>query len=173
VVQHVVLVDPDGSGAESVGNTDGGVEVGGVDGGSEAVVGVVADADGVGFVGELGDGADRAKDFLLHDFHVFGHVGEDGGLDEVTFVAVALAADFDFGAFFLAVVNVAVVTLVVWEVCEGVEGEVPHDTIVLELRNLRTLESVRAKGVADNILLSALLESLDEFIVDAILDVDS
>ena len=31
VVQHVVAVDPDGAGAELVGNLDGGVQVGGVD----------------------------------------------------------------------------------------------------------------------------------------------
>lgn len=31
VVQHVVAVDPDGTGAEAVRNLDGGVEVGGVD----------------------------------------------------------------------------------------------------------------------------------------------
>ena len=76
-------------------------------GGSKAVGGVVANADGLGLVLELGDGADRAEDLFLHDLHVFGHVGEDGGLDEVALVAVALAADLDFGAFFLAMVDVA------------------------------------------------------------------
>ena len=109
MVQHVVLVHPDGSGAEGVGDPDGGVEVGCVDGRRKAVGGVVTDADGVGFVGELGDGADGAEDFLLHDFHVFRHIREDGGLDEVAFVAVALAADFDFGTFFLTVVDVAAI----------------------------------------------------------------
>lgn len=108
MMQHVVLVDPDSPRAELVGNADGGVEVGGVDGGSEAVGGVVADADGVGFVGEFGNGADGAEDFFLHDLHVFADAGEDGGFDEVAFVAVAAAADFDLGALLFTVVDVAI-----------------------------------------------------------------
>ena len=71
MVEHVVLVHPDGAGAEGVADADGGVEAGGVDGGGEAVGRRVAEADGVGFVFELGDGADGAEDFFLHDLHVF------------------------------------------------------------------------------------------------------
>lgn len=108
VLQHIVLVDPDGAGAEGGGDADGGVEVLGVDGGGEAVGGDITEADGVGLVGELGDGADRAEDLLLHDLHVFAHVGKDGRLDEVAFFAVAFAADFDLGAGFFAGVDVAV-----------------------------------------------------------------
>lgn len=106
-MQHVVLVDPDGAGAELVGDADGGVEVRRVDGGGEAVGRVVADADGVGFVGEFGNGAHGAEDFLLHNLHVFADAGEDGRFDEVAFVAVAAAANLDLGALLFAVVDVA------------------------------------------------------------------
>ena len=111
MVEHVVLVDPDGSRAEGVADADGGVEAGGVDGGGEAVGRRVAEADGVGFVFELGDGADGAEDFFLHDLHVFRDAGEDSRLDEVAFFAVTLAADFDFGALFAAGIDVAVSAL--------------------------------------------------------------
>ena len=107
VVQGVVSVDPDGTGAQGVGDADGGVEVGGVDGGGETVGGAVADPDGVFLVLELGDGADGAKDLFLHDLHVFADVGEDGRFDEVAFLAVAVAADFDLGAGFLAFFDVS------------------------------------------------------------------
>lgn len=107
MMQHVILVHPDGARPERVADADGGVEVAGVDGGGEAVGGGVADADGVRLGRELGDGAHGAEDLFLHDLHVFGHVAEDGGLDEVALVAVARAAGFDGGAFFFAGVDVA------------------------------------------------------------------
>ena len=123
MVQHVVLVHPDGSGAEGVADSDGGVEAGGVDGGGEAVGRRVAEADGVVFVLELGDGADGAKDFFLHDLHVFRHAREDGRLDEVALFAVALAADLDFGAFFPAGVDIATFVLVCVLVVDSNIGE--------------------------------------------------
>lgn len=110
-MEHVVLVDPDSAGLERGRDADGGVEVLGVDGGGETVGGDVAEVDGVSFVFEFGDGADGAEDFLLHDFHVGAYVGEDGGLDEVAFFAVAFAAHFDLGTFFFARIDVA-------EVCQ-------------------------------------------------------
>lgn len=106
-MQHVVLVDPDCAGLEGTGDADGGVEVFGVHGRREAVGCHVAEADRVGFIFEFGDGAHRAEDFFLHDFHVFAHVGEDGRLDEVAFFAVAFAPDFDLGAFFFACIDIA------------------------------------------------------------------
>lgn len=50
---------------------------------------------------------------------------------------------------------------------------VPHNSVELELRNLRTLEGVGSEGVTNNVLLSALLEALDELVVDTLLNVDS
>lgn len=108
MVEGVVGVDPDGAGAERVGDLDGGVEVLGVDGGGEAVGGVVADPDRLLLVLELGDAAHGAEDLLLHDLHVVRHVGEDGRLDEVALVALALAARLDRRAGLLAGLDVAV-----------------------------------------------------------------
>ena len=78
-----------------------------MDRGGKTVGGGVSETDGVLFGLEFGDGADGAEDLLLHDLHVFADVGEDGWLDEVTFLAMTLAANFDFGALLLAGVNVA------------------------------------------------------------------
>ena len=107
MMQHVVLVNPDGSSPQSIGHADGGIEVGRVNGGRQAVGGIVANTDGLGFILELGNGADRPEDFLLHDLHVFTDAREDGGFNEVSLVAVAAAANLDLGAFLFAVVNVA------------------------------------------------------------------
>lgn len=49
----------------------------------------------------------------------------------------------------------------------------PHDTIKLELRDLGTLEGFLGEGVADRILRRTLPESLDELLVDRLLDVDT
>jgi len=106
-VDGVVRVDPDGTSAERVGNLDGSVEVGGVDGGGETVCGIVGDLDDIGLVLELGDRADGAEDLFLLDLHLLCHVGEDGGLDEVALVALALAASLDGGAVLLALLDVA------------------------------------------------------------------
>ena len=111
-MQHVILVHPDGASLQGVADSDGGVEAGRVNGGGETVGGGVAEADGVVFGLELGDGADGAEDFFLHYLHVFGDAGEDGRLDVVALFAVAFAADFDFGALFLAGVNVSAFILV-------------------------------------------------------------
>lgn len=106
-MQSVVGVDPHGAGLERIADLDGGVEVGGVHGGGKAVGALVAGGDDLLLGGELGDGADGAEDLLLHDLHVLGDVGEDGGLDEVALVALAVAADLDGGAGFLAGLDVA------------------------------------------------------------------
>jgi hypothetical protein len=174
VVQGVVGVDPDGTRLEGVGDLDGGVEVLGVQGGGEAVGGGVAELDGLLLGLELGDRADRAEDLLLHDLHVFCDVGEDGGLDEVALVTLALAASLDGGTGVLACLDVP-----------GDKGQfnssvrnddkanLLHDAVELDLGNLRALESVGGEGVANNVLLCALLELLHEVVVDALLDVDT
>ena len=73
----------------------------------KTVGGAVADFDGF-FLGlKLGDGADGAKDFFLHDLHVVGDVTENGGLDEVALLALALAANLDGSTGLLAVLDVA------------------------------------------------------------------
>jgi hypothetical protein len=43
----------------------------------------------------------------LHDLHVIGDVTENGGLDEVALLALALAANLDGSTLLLAVLDVA------------------------------------------------------------------
>lgn len=78
-----------------------------MDCGGETVRGGVSETDGILFGLEFSDGADGAEDLFLHDLHVFADIGEDGWLDEVTLVAVTLAADFDLGTLLLAGVDVS------------------------------------------------------------------
>ena len=106
-MKSVVRVDPDSSSAERVGNLDGSGEVGGVDCGGKTVGGVVTDLDDVGLCLELGDCANGAEDFFLLYLHVLSYVGEDGWLDEVALVAVAVAAGLDGCARLLALLDVA------------------------------------------------------------------
>ena len=108
MMQHIILVNPDGARAQRIANTNRRVQVTRVDSGGKTVGGGVPETDGVFFGFEFGNGANGAEDFFLHDLHIFRDAAEDGGLDEVAFFAVALAADFDLGAFFAAGVDVAV-----------------------------------------------------------------
>ena len=77
-------------------------------GGCETVGSSVAELDDL-FLGlELGNGADWAKDLLLHNLHVLGDVGEDGWLDEVSLLTLASTTDLDLGTSILAGLDVAV-----------------------------------------------------------------
>ena len=155
VVQHVVLVDPDGTGAEAVGNADGGVEVGGVDGSGETVIRVVGALEDLLLRLELGDRADRAEDLLLDDLHVLGDVGEDSWLDKVSLVAVTLTTSLNGCTSLLSFLDVA------------------HDAVVLELGDLRTLEGIRGEWVTNLVGSGTSLESLNEVVVDTGLDEDT
>jgi hypothetical protein len=171
VGDHVVAVDPDSTiellvfylvkirerkgslpSLEGVGDTDGGVDVLGVNGGGKTVAGVVTDLDGLSLVLELLDSNDGTEDLLLGDLHVGSNVSEDGGLDEIALGAVALATNSDGGTLLLAVVDVL------------------HDTVELELRDLGTLEGVLGEGVTQLVLSRTLLEAGDELVVDTLLD---
>ena len=121
----------------------------------QAVGRLVGQLDDIRLVLELADGADRPEDLLLHNLHVRANIAKDGRLDKVPLVAVALSANFDGGALLLAGLDVA------------------HDAVVLELADLGSLECFLREGIADLVLLAALLESLQELVVDALLNVDT
>lgn len=154
-VDQVVAVHPDGAGLERVAHTDGRVKILGVHGGGEAVVGVVSELEDLRLVLELGDGADGAEDLLLCDLHLGRHVGEDGRLDEVALVAVALATSLDRRALVTTGLDVA------------------HNAVVLQLADLRALEGVVGERVTDLVLLGTLPELSDELVVDALLHEDA
>src|SRR5207253_6049259 len=91
-VEDVVAVDPDGPGADLLGQGVGLGDVPGPDPGAQAVAGVVRlGGDLVQAAERLGH-HDRAEDLLADDLHVRTGVGDDGGLDEVALVAEAAAA---------------------------------------------------------------------------------
>lgn len=126
-----------------------------MDGGGKTVVGVVGELDDLLLILELGDGADGTENLLLHDLHVGTDVAEDGGLNEVTFVAKTLTTGLNGGTLLLSGLNVA------------------HDTIILKLADLGALEGLLVERVADLVLSSALLEGGQELVVDALLDEDT
>lgn len=176
MVQRVVSVDPHGTGLECVGHLNSGVEVLGVHGGGETVGGGVAHADGLLLGLELGNAADGAEDLLLHDLHVLGDVGEDGRLDEVADVTLALAAGLDGRTGLLAVFDVAGrgnVSIAFTGEIDGGFGGLLHDAVELHLGDLRTLEGVGGEWVANNVLRCPLLEPLNECVVDTLLHVDA
>ncbi len=107
MMQHIVLIHPHGTRPQSIADPDSGVQIARVHSRGQTIGGRIADTDGIVLGLELGNGADGAEDLLLHDLHVFADVGEDGGFNEVALLAVASAADFNFRAFLLAVVDVA------------------------------------------------------------------
>ncbi len=155
VAEHVVVVDPDGTGLERVGHTKGRVEILGVNGSGKTIGGLVTSLDNLIFGLELADGADRSEDLLLHNLHIWADIGEDGGLNEVALVTVTLTTMLDLGASLLAGLDVA------------------HNAVELKLADLRALEGVLLEWVTDNVLGCSGPECLNELVVDAGLDVDS
>ena len=152
-MKHVVLIDPDSTSTELVGDPDGGVEILGVDSRGKTVGGVVSFLDDLLLSVELGNGADRAEDFFLHDLHVLSDIGEDGGLNEVSLVAVTLTASDDGSTFLLTFLDVT------------------HDAVVLKLRDLWALEGVGSEWITDLVGGGTLLESLNELVINTRLDI--
>ncbi len=91
----------------------------------------------------------------MHDLHISGDVGEDGRLNEVALVTMALATSCNGGTALLALLDVA------------------HDALKLKLADLGTLEGVLVEWVTDGVLLGTRLEGGDELVVDAFLNVDT
>jgi len=122
---------------------------------SKTIAGVVTHLDSLLDGLELGNRADRTEDLLAHNLHIRPHIGKDSRLDKVSLIAVALAASNDLRTIGLAALDVS------------------HDAIELQLANLRALEGLRVEGVADLVLLGALLKGLEELIVDTFLHEDA
>lgn len=76
-------------------------------------------------------------------------------LDEVSFVAESVASHSDLCARLLSVIDVS------------------HNSVELELGDLRTLEGICFEGISDLESLHLLLECRHELVVDGVLDVNS
>ena len=155
VAEHVVVVDPDGTRLQLVSHSDGGVKVCGMNGGGKTVGGLVASLDNFILSLELADRAHGAENLLLHDLHILANARENGWLDEVALVALALTTGLDLGAGLLPALDVG------------------HDSVELELAHLWALEGVGSKWVANDILGCSRLEGFNELVVDAGLNVDA
>ena len=107
MAQHIVLIDPHCPCLKRIAHLNCSLQITGMHSRSEAICRRVAEPDGVVLIFEFGDGANGTEDLFLHYFHRFRDIGEDGRLDEVARVAVARAANFDFGALGTAGVDVA------------------------------------------------------------------
>lgn len=88
-----------------------GVEVGSVHGGSESISGRVTELDHLLLGLEFGDGANRTKDLFLHDLHVLGNIGENSGLNKITLVTLAVAANLNLRTCVLTGLDVSVSAL--------------------------------------------------------------
>lgn len=155
IAQHVVAVDPDGTSLQFIADPNGSVEVCGVDCGGKTIGGFVTGLDDFVFSLEFADGAHRAEDLFLHDFHVITDTGENCWLDEVAFVTMSLATSFNFSTGVLAGFDVG------------------HDAVILQLTHLWPLEGVLLEWVTNDILGGSCLELLDELVINALLDVYS
>jgi len=149
-----VAVDPDGTGLKSVADFNCRVEVLGMNRRSETVERVVSLAEDILDILEFGDGNDGSEDFFLHDLHPLVDFSEDGGLDKISFLSVTFTTKSDLGTLILAGLDVI------------------HNSSELQLGDLRALDGVGFEWIADDVLLGALGESLDELVVDVFLDVD-
>lgn len=153
--KETLTVDPDSTSLETLHDADATVEVIGVDSRGKTVSGLIAELDGLLLGGELGNGADGAENLLLHNLHVRLDVAEDGRLDKVSLVTVALTTNLNSGTLLLAGLDVV------------------HDAVILDLADLRTLERLGIEGVTNLVGRGALLECLEELVVDVLLDKDT
>src|SRR6266511_3807233 len=110
-VEQVVVVDPDGAGAQPLGDLDGPGGVAAPDGAGQPVVGVVGDRDRLLVAVERDHRQHRPEDLLLGDACRGVDVGEDGGRVVVAALVPldgdAVAAGDQLGALLLADAHVA------------------------------------------------------------------
>lgn len=107
-MEHIILIYPHRPRLQFRADADRRIQILRVHRGREPVCRRVAHPHCVVLGLELGNRAHGAKDLVLHDLHVLAHVAEHGRLDEVPRVAGAGATNLDFGAFFLARVDVSI-----------------------------------------------------------------
>lgn len=131
---------------------------------------VVRLVDNVVLVFEFSDGDDGPEDLFLDDLHLGLDVGEDGGLDEVAFVAVALATKGDGRTLGFAGLDVAHNALqwryLIWEILRM--GKRTY--VELDLGDLRSLEGLALERVSDLELRDMRRKLLNELVVHARLD---
>ncbi len=152
---QVVAVGPHASSLDRPAHAIGAVDVTGPDACTQAVLGVIGDGQGFGFVLEGRDADDRAEDFLLEHTHLVGAL-EQGRLDviaggERAFEFLHAAASEHFGAFLLG------------------DFQVGHDLVELLLAGLGANHGVGVQWVAALDLRDLLHHRFHERPVDRLL----
>ena len=154
-IKGIIAVDVDCSGSEGVGNLEDVVHVPGDDSSSESIVAVVGSLDDLVHILELHEAHDRAKDLLLGNGHVVGHISEDGGLDEVSFLSVALSSQEQLGSLLLSSLHIS------------------QDLVHLFFINLGSLLGLLIEGISDHSSRGALGGSLNKLIINLLVNKDS
>src|SRR5215210_4525974 len=93
------LIEADHAGFDALADTQGTLEITGIDVGHEAVLSVVGGGDSIFFRIEGGDGGYGAEDLLLEECRVLGDIAEDGGAVEVSCALHLLSAYQGASAF--------------------------------------------------------------------------
>lgn len=74
MMNHIIAIDPNGTGLQGIRNLKGNRQALCVDGSNQAVGGVVCHLKSFFLIFGLGDGADRSKVFLLYDLHIRSYI---------------------------------------------------------------------------------------------------
>ena len=141
----------------------------GDEGRSANVHGVVGLGENVVLVLELGYDNDGTEDLLLDNLHLGLDVGENRGFNEVTVTSSSSAIEQGKGEMKNEPLGSVSLSSSVDGSSLGLTGlDVSHDSVVLELRVLRSLEGVGGEGVSDLEGSDLGGELLHEFVVDSL-----
>ena len=146
-IEDIVAVDPHRTGAEFVCQRVGFCPVSAPDCGSQTVAGVICSQCDFVEVPELQDAHHGPEDFFPGDIHLICHAGEYRRLDEVAFVADAVASSNTGSALAASATDIA------------------HDLVELSLINLRSLFGALIERVANSAFARSGHHFCHEFIV--------
>lgn len=149
----VIAVNIDCASLQSVDEFESSIDVGSNYSCSEPIGESIGPRDDIFFVAPAEDAHDWSEYFFFCDFHVILDFGEDGRLNEISLLAQSASAHYDFGSFFLALLDIV------------------EDAFELFLADDGAQLVVLVEGVTHFEILGVLDASLDKFIVDGFMDV--
>src|SRR5271154_2313747 len=151
-VENVVAVHPNRTGANTVRDRVGFLDIARPHSRGQTIVGAVRTLYHLVYALKGDNAHYRTEDLFLGDLHVVLNIGEDGRLDEVTAVSDSIATADELGTLRAARLDVA------------------HDFVELRLIDLRTLFRVGIERVADGSIPRSDAALFDELVVDLLLD---
>lgn len=153
--ERKLTVDPNGTSLKPVAHPNRRVQILSMHRRSQTIRSIITQPNSIRLILELGNSCNRPKDLLLHDLHLLRDIRKDGRLDEIPLITMAITPRDNRSALLLTRRNI------------------PHNTVILQLADLRALESLRVERVADLVFEGTLLKGRDELVVDALLDIDA